>query len=131
MLKKVSVAQPFLTLYDPMDYSPPGSSTRGILQARILEWVSHSHLPRIFPTQGLNLGLPHCRQTLYPLSHQGSPRGASEVVDKHPLVYVSELKILNYPGGIPPYLTLEIVAFCIFRNALFHLSVLVLRLTNT
>ena len=28
---------------------------------------------RIFPTQGLNPGLPHCRQTLYPLSHQESP----------------------------------------------------------
>ena len=27
----------------------------------------------IFPTQGLNPGLPHCRQTLYRLSHQGSP----------------------------------------------------------
>ena len=28
----------------------------------------------IFPTQGLNPGLPHCRQILYQLSHQGSPR---------------------------------------------------------
>ena len=28
----------------------------------------------IFSTQGFNLGLPHCRQTLYHLSHQGSPR---------------------------------------------------------
>ena len=27
----------------------------------------------IFPTQGLNPGLPHCKQTLYHLSHQGSP----------------------------------------------------------
>ena len=27
----------------------------------------------IFPTQGSNLGLPHCGQTLYHLSHQGSP----------------------------------------------------------
>ena len=27
----------------------------------------------IFPTQGLNLGLPHYRQILYQLSHQGSP----------------------------------------------------------
>ena len=26
-----------------------------------------------FPTQGLNPGLPHCRQTLYRLSHKGSP----------------------------------------------------------
>ena len=29
-------------------------------------------LREIFLTQGLNLGLLHCRQTLYPLSHQGS-----------------------------------------------------------
>ena len=28
--------------------------------------------PGIFPTQGSNLGLPHCRQMLYRLSHQGS-----------------------------------------------------------
>ena len=28
----------------------------------------------IFPTQGLNPGLPHCRQILYQLSHNGSPR---------------------------------------------------------
>ena len=27
----------------------------------------------IFPTQGLKPGLPHCRQKLYHLSHQGSP----------------------------------------------------------
>ena len=31
-----------LTLYDRMDYSPPGSSVRGILQARVLEWVAIS-----------------------------------------------------------------------------------------
>ena len=34
---------------------------------------SHSLLRGIFPTQGLNLGLPHHRQVLYHLSHQGSP----------------------------------------------------------
>ena len=32
----------------------------------------HFLLQEIFPTQGLNPGLPHCRQTLYHLSHQGS-----------------------------------------------------------
>ena len=32
--------QSCLTLCDPMDCSPPGSSVRGILQARILEWVA-------------------------------------------------------------------------------------------
>ena len=29
-------------LCDPMDYSPPGSSVHGIMQARILEWVAIS-----------------------------------------------------------------------------------------
>ena len=33
------VAQSCPTLCDPMDYSPPGSSLHGILQARVLEWV--------------------------------------------------------------------------------------------
>ena len=37
-----SVAQSCLTLYDPVDCSPPGSSVHGILQARILEWVAVS-----------------------------------------------------------------------------------------
>ena len=32
-----------------------------------------SLLQGIFPTQGLNPGLPHCRQILYQLSHKGSP----------------------------------------------------------
>ena len=33
----------------------------------------HALLQGIFPTQGLNPGLPHCRGILYHLSHQGSP----------------------------------------------------------
>ena len=35
---------------------------------------SLSLLRGIFPTQGSNPGLPHCRQILYQLSHKGSPR---------------------------------------------------------
>ena len=31
--------QLYLTLCDPIDCSPPGSSVHGILQARVLEWV--------------------------------------------------------------------------------------------
>ena len=34
---------------------------------------SLSLLQGIFPTQGLNPGLPHCRQILYQLNHKGSP----------------------------------------------------------
>ena len=36
----VLVTQSRLTVCDPMDCSPPGSSVDGILQARILEWVA-------------------------------------------------------------------------------------------
>ena len=37
---KVLVTQSYLTLCNPMDYSPPGSSVHGILQERVLEWVA-------------------------------------------------------------------------------------------
>ena len=36
----------------------------------------YSLLQGIFPTQGLNPGLLHCRQILYCLSHWGSPKFA-------------------------------------------------------
>ena len=39
MLRAKSL-QSCLTLWNPMDYSRPGSSVHGILQARILEWVA-------------------------------------------------------------------------------------------
>ena len=42
-------------------------------------------LQEIFPTQGLNPGLLHCRQILYCLRHQGSPGvGVSEVAQSCP-----------------------------------------------
>ena len=81
---------------DPVDYSLPGSSVHGIFQAKVLEWDaiafsdgpyspwnslsqntgvgSLSLLQGIFPTQGSNPGLLHCRQILYQLSHKGTPR---------------------------------------------------------
>ena len=50
-------------LYSP--WNSPGQNT-GV--------GSFSLLQGIFPTQGLNPGLPHCRQILYQLSYQGSPK---------------------------------------------------------
>ena len=50
-----------------------------ILGSSELKWTGmgcHIHLQGIFPTQALNLGLLcflHCKQSLYPLSHLGSP----------------------------------------------------------
>ena len=68
---KVLVTQSRLTLCDPMDCSPPGTSVHGILLARILEWVAISFSRVIVPTQGSNPGLLHCRQVLYHLSLKG------------------------------------------------------------
>ena len=50
-------------LYSP--WNSPGQNT-GV--------GSLSLLQGIFPTQGWNPGLPHCRQIVYQLSHEGSPR---------------------------------------------------------
>ena len=46
-----------LTLCDPMDWSLPGSSGHGILQARILQFVAIPFSRGIFPIQGSNLRL--------------------------------------------------------------------------
>ena len=46
--------QSCLTLCDPKDCSPPGSSVHGILQARILQWVAMPSSRGIFPTQASN-----------------------------------------------------------------------------
>ena len=54
---KVVVSQSCSTLYDPMYYSPPGSSDPGILQARILEWVTIPS-PEDLPDPGIEPGSP-------------------------------------------------------------------------
>ena len=63
--------QSCLTLCDPMDYSPPGSSVHGILQARILEWVATSFSRKSSGTQRLNPQLLHWQVDSLPLSHLG------------------------------------------------------------
>ena len=72
-LVKGLVAQSCLTLCDPMGCSPPDSSVHGDSPDKNTGIGCHSLLQGIFPTQGSNPGLPHCRQILYFLSHQGSP----------------------------------------------------------
>ena len=68
---KSSEQTPCPTLCDPMDCSPPGSSAHGIFLARILEWVAISFSRRSSRPRDWTRS-PHCRQTLYRLSHQGS-----------------------------------------------------------
>ena len=61
------------TLCDHMDSSPWASSVHADSPGKNT-WVGcHALLQRIFPTQGLNPGLPNCKQILHHLGHQGSP----------------------------------------------------------
>ena len=62
-----------LTLCDPMDCSPPGSSVHGILHARILEWGAISFSRGSSHIQGLNPCLLHWQADSSTLNHLGSP----------------------------------------------------------
>ena len=68
------VAQLCLTLCDPRDCSPPSSSVHGDSPGKNTGVGCHALLQGIFPSQGSNPGLPHCRQILYRLSYLGSLR---------------------------------------------------------
>ena len=60
------------TLCNPMDSSPPCSSVHGILQARILEWVSMPFTRGSFPPRaGTQVSCASCivRQVLYHWGH--------------------------------------------------------------
>ena len=54
----------------------------------------HFLLQGTFLTQGSNPGLPHCRQTLYPLSHQGSPANKIILVIEVLIVIIIFFKVI-------------------------------------
>ena len=73
---KVKVAQLCLTLCNPMDCNPPGSSIHGILQARTWKWTACFLLQGIFPTEGVNqcpLSLLHWQADSLPTAAPGKP----------------------------------------------------------
>ena len=68
----VLVTQSCPTLCDPMDYSPPGSSVQGVLQARILEWVAIP-FSRDLPDSGIEPGSPALQVESLPSEPPGKP----------------------------------------------------------
>ena len=76
------VAQSSPTLCDPLDCSLLGSSMHGDSPGKNTGVGYYALLQEIFPTQGLNPGLPHCRWSLYHLSHQGSPGWMCKLVNR-------------------------------------------------
>ena len=63
LLVKVKVTQSCLTLCNPMNFSLPGSSVHGILQARTLEWVPFPE-GRDFPNSGIKPRSPALQDSL-------------------------------------------------------------------
>ena len=80
--------QSCLNLCDPMACSLPGSSVRGILQTRILEWVAIL-FSREFSNPGIKSGSPALQADSL-LRHQGSP-----------LTIIVILKICTDPITLP------------------------------
>ena len=68
----VLVPQSCLTLYDPVDCSPPGSSAHGILQARTLEWVPFPS-PGDHPNPGIEPRYPVLQADILPSEPPGKP----------------------------------------------------------
>ena len=60
------VAQSCPALWDPTDCSPPGSSVHGDSPGKNTGVGCHAFLQGIFPTQGSNPGLLHCRRIFLP-----------------------------------------------------------------
>ena len=71
---------------------------------------SHSLLQGIFPIQEVNLGLPHCRQILYHLSHQGKV----SLLEKSIYILLTLIYNLNtssFHVSMWPFLLIFIVAY--------------------
>ena len=83
------VAQSYLTLCDPMDCSLPGSSDSPGQNTGV---GCHGLLQGIFPAQVLNPGLPHCRQILDCLSHEGSPKTVTTCIKIYNFTYIGLVK---------------------------------------
>ena len=69
MKVKVLDVQLCPTLCDSIDYSLSGSSVRGIVQARILEWVAIP-FSRGFPNPGIKPGSPALQTDSLPYIHR-------------------------------------------------------------
>ena len=110
-----------------MDCSPPGSSAHEDSPGKNTEVGCLALLQGIFPTQGSNPGLPHCRWILYHLSHQGSPRilewvaypfsrGSSQPRDRTQVSCIARGFFTSWatrdPWSIPTILLYFFVPFC-------------------
>ena len=116
------VAQSCPTLCDPMNCSPLGSSVHGDSPGKKTGVSCHALLQGIFPTQGLNPGLPYCRLILYHLSHQGSP-----FYSIHACLFPQSWYLLNFFFSLHNRLH-----YVLFKNSLLiHVIFIILEVSLT
>ena len=84
---KVLIIQLCPALFDPIDYSPPGSSLHGILQGRILEWVA---IPFSWGSSQLR-NRTHVSSLQYPWSSL-----VSQLVKNPPAMQETSVRSLNW-----------------------------------
>ena len=77
----VLVAQSCPTLCDSMDCSPLGPSVHGDFPGKNTGVGSCSLLQGVFPTQGLNPGLPHWQADFLPSEPPGKPVTVGNLVE--------------------------------------------------
>ena len=102
------LTQSCLTLCNPMDCLPPGSSVHESSSGKNNGVGCHAFLQGIFPTQGSNPGLLHCRQIFLPSEPPWKPKNTG--VDS-----------LSLPQGIFPTQELN-WGFLYCRQILYQLS---------
>ena len=115
VVESESVVAQGLTLWDPMECSLSGSSVHGIFPGKSAGVDCHFLRQGIFLTQESNPGLPHCRQMLYRLSHQGV-LGYIKIIS--PLL---ELNLQICPLSVPPP-TFWVLTPCSARLSSFSLK---------
>ena len=94
-----------------MDCSLPCSSVHGDSPGKNTGVGCHSLLQGLFPTQGSNLGLPHCRWITHHLSYQESPANHIKNADVFFTVIIS---------GFTMFFRFGKVFFCV---CVFHLRI--------
>ena len=96
-----------LTLCNPMDCSPPGSSVHGILQTRMLEWVAApSFRGSSQPRDRTQVSHLHWQAGSLPLAPAGKPRESKTHFVS--IGRLRDMRVVQSPPGSPPYTTLSL-----------------------
>ena len=89
------VTQSCPILFNPMNCILPGSSVHGDSPDKNTGVCCRVLLQGIFPIQGWNPGLPHSKQILYHLNHQGSPSNSRSSIK----IWQNQAGSLSVAGG--------------------------------